>query len=293
VASVSARFEAVFGLVDPEPAESRLRQLGDRHDQLVSSLRQQINRLDTRGASRAYADLNSSLDRLLPDFLRSPQPLTRPEIIAGINTLRPSARAEKIDRVLERFLQRVQPLEEALEPAIDGFFASLRNVMALISPLLLKEAVADIYGVIREKVRILDPAELSDSIRRNLYQPLIGPLQAIDPSRIKLRINDAFDHAMEAISSNVKGILDRISLVIDQQLRAIRQEFQALVEQIRETVNATMGRLQNIMNRVEQLVFKELLERLSQVIANLGASFDKEMDRVRRAFDGMVAAIPV
>lgn len=43
----------------------------------------------------------------------------------------------------------------------------------------------------------------------------------------------------------------------------------------------------------EQLIFKDLLERLRRVIDNLGMSFDRELDRVRNAFDEMLATLPV
>ena len=51
--------------------------------------------------------------------------------------------------------------------------------------------------------------------------------------------------------------------------------------------------LQGVLQQVEDLLFVELLERLQQVIDNLGVSFDRELDRVAAAFDEMLAAIPL
>ena len=49
----------------------------------------------------------------------------------------------------------------------------------------------------------------------------------------------------------------------------------------------------SLVDRVEQLVFNELLDRLDRVIDSLGIRCDQELDRVHNAFNGMVAAIPV
>ena len=51
--------------------------------------------------------------------------------------------------------------------------------------------------------------------------------------------------------------------------------------------------MKEVIKRLEELVFVELLERLKRLIDNLGLSFDKELDRVRNAFDEMLAAIPL
>ena len=48
-----------------------------------------------------------------------------------------------------------------------------------------------------------------------------------------------------------------------------------------------------MVERVERLVLVELLDRLNRLVANLGTSFDQELDRVRAAFDDMLDAIPL
>jgi hypothetical protein len=51
--------------------------------------------------------------------------------------------------------------------------------------------------------------------------------------------------------------------------------------------------VKEVVKRLEELVFVELLERLKRLIDNLGLSFEKELERVRNAFDEMLAAIPL
>jgi hypothetical protein len=48
-----------------------------------------------------------------------------------------------------------------------------------------------------------------------------------------------------------------------------------------------------VLQRVEHLVFVDILDRLRKLLDNLEASFGQELDRVRSAFDEMLAAIPL
>ena len=293
VSAVLARFDAVFALTDPERTESRIHPLIQTHNDLLNALRLKINDLDPSGAEEVYDSLRASLDRLLPDFLRSPEPLTYADIMAGVYAMRPSAKAVKVEHVLERFLQKIQPLEDTLGPAMNGYFSNIREIMLLINPLSLKEAVEEIYATIREKARILEPDALADSIRSNVFDPLTDPLKAIDPTEIKRNVNEVFNTLLNVISGNVKGVLDDIAEVLDQQLRAIRAEIRSLLEQIKEAMNMVFEKLKHVLDQVEGFVFVDLLERLNRIIDNLGMSFDKELDRVSNAFNNMLAAIPV
>ena len=49
----------------------------------------------------------------------------------------------------------------------------------------------------------------------------------------------------------------------------------------------------DIMDRVDKLVFTEILDRLRKVVEKLASSFNTELDRVRSAFDEMLNAIPL
>jgi ElaB/YqjD/DUF883 family membrane-anchored ribosome-binding protein len=291
--SVSARFDAVVSLVAPGMDASLIRPLIEAHDALADALRRRINALDASGAVEAYADLRESLDSVVPPFLRSPTPLTHEEIMAGLRSMRPSLKFDRVEEVLERFLSEIRPLGDALEPAFNGLFQSIREVLMFVNPIDLKDAVEDIYEAVRRKVRVLDPDALADSIRENLFDPLTGALDDINPATIKAEVDETYRETLAAVSTTVREVLNDIAGALEEQLKAMREEIQNLLDQIEETLGATAGRVKDVVKRVEQLVFVELLERLKQLIDNLGLSFDKELDRVRNAFDEMLAAIPL
>ena len=293
ILAVSARFDAVISLVTPEVDSSLIRPLIEAHDTLTQALGRKIDALDASGASAAYDDLRESLDGLLPAFLRSPNPLTHDEIMAGLRAMRPSLNFERVEAVLERFMQRIEPLGEALEPAIDRMFDGIREVLMLVNPLELKDAVEDIYEPVRAKVRILDPEALADSIRENVFGPVTEALEGINPAVVKGEIDEAYRETLEAVSGEVKKILDEIAAVLETELGSIRDELLKLIAEVQKTISEAGDAAEAVADRLEQLIFVDLLQRLKQVIENLGVSFDRELDRVRNAFDEMLAAVPV
>jgi ElaB/YqjD/DUF883 family membrane-anchored ribosome-binding protein len=291
--SVSARFDAVISLVASGVDASLIRPLIAAHDALADALRREINALDASGAVEAYADLRKSLDGVVPPFLRSPAPLTHDEIMAGLRAMRPSVKFDRVEEVLERFLQEISPLTDALESAFNGLFQGIREAMMFVNPLDLKDAVEDIYEAVRRKVRVLDPDALADSIRENFFDPLTGALDDINPATIKDEIDETYQETLAAVSTTVMEVMDDIAGALEEQLASMREEIQHLLDQIQETVESTAGRVKDVVERLEQLVFVELLESLKRLIDNLGLSFDKELDRVRNAFDEMLSAIPL
>jgi ElaB/YqjD/DUF883 family membrane-anchored ribosome-binding protein len=291
--SVSARFDAVISLVTPGVDASLIQPLIEAHDALAEALRRRVNALDASGALEAYADLRKSLDGVVPPFLRSPTPLTHDEIMAGLRAMRPSVKFDRVQEVLERFLQEIGPLGDALEPAFNGLFRGIREALMFLNPIDLKDAVEDIYEAVRRKVRLLDPEALADSIRENFFEPLTGALEDINPATIKGEIDETYRETIAVVSTTVREVLDDIAGSLEEQLEAMREEVQNLLDQIEESLGTTAGRVKEVVKRLEELVVVELLERLKRLIDNLGLSFDKELDRVRNAFDEMLAAIPL
>jgi phage-related protein len=224
--------------------------------------------------------------------LFQPIPLTPADILAGLSRMRPSAKAARLEEILNRFLQQLKPLENAIEPAIDEFFGGLRQVLMLLNPLSLRDDVEAIYEVMRTKVRILDPGQLATAISA-IFDPVKQGLQAFNPATLKDKLNTTFNNVVHAVTVTVKQVLDDLVDIIDTQLRTLRTAFRAILDQLQATITTTLGRLQDILKQVEDLVFVEVLGRLGQAIDNLGVSFDKELDRVRNAFDEMLAAIPL
>ena len=292
ILSVSARFDAVFSVVTPTVSDSQYAQLVSQHNSLLNTLRLRINQLDASTASQHYANLRTNLDRLLPDFLRQPTPLSHADIIAGLYRMRPSNQIAPVEEMLSRFLRQLQPYESAIEPAINGFFNTLREIMQLINPLTLRDAVASIYDTVREKTRILDPAQLTDAINA-ILNPIKTDFQAISPAAISAQINASFDNAVQTVTVTLKALLDDLVGMIDEQLRTLRAALQVILDQLKATLETALASLEAILQQIEDLIFVEILERLCHVIDNLGVSFDQELDRVHSAFDEMLAAIPL
>jgi hypothetical protein len=292
IASISARFDVVFNAVTPSVSGGQMQQLIQEHNALLNALRLRINALDHSSAQANYALLRNNLEKLLPDFLRQPQPLTHADIIAGLYGMRPSTKARQFEIVLERFLLQLHPYEEAIEPGVNEFFNTLRDLIALINPLSVREAVSAIYDEIREKVRIIDPETLQSQLQ-GLLDTVTAPLNAINPSEIKAQINGVYNSALSTLTTNVKAILEDLTAAINQALRSIQTAFKTLIAQVRESIAAIIASIQNVFDRLEELVFVDILQRLDRVIDNLGMSFDAELDRVRNAFDAMLDAIPL
>lgn len=288
VTATLARFDAATALT-----RDALSPLIKAHDALEDSLRRRIDALDTSGVDEAYGRLRQSLGRVVPDFLRGALPLTHAEIMAGIRSLRPSLRVGPVDALFERFLAHLRPMQATLEPAIDGFFRTLRDVLMLLNPLSLKDAVADIYTAIRHKVQVLDPARLSAGLHKAIFDPVVNALRAIDPATLKVRLDAAFQSALSALTTNVKAILEQIGAALDQQLQSLQDAVESVVDRIGAAVRSAAETFEDLIERVEHLVFVEILERLRRSIEALGVGFDKELNRVRSAFDEMLNAIPL
>jgi hypothetical protein len=206
--------------------------------------------------------------------------------------MRPSNKVAPVEEMLARFLRQLQPYEAAIEPAVNGFFATLREIMMLINPLALRDAVAAVYETIRQKVRVLDPVQLTTAIEAVLA-PVQESLQALNPASIKAQIDAVFENAVRAVTVTVRGFLDELVGVVDGQLRTLRAALRFVLDQIKGALTAALATLRVILKQIEDLVFVEILDRLDRVIDNLGVSFEAELDRVRGAFDEMLRAIPL
>jgi hypothetical protein len=263
------------------------------HRSLATSLARRINALNASGAEGAYGSLRESLDRLLPDFLRQSTPLTYEGVLTGVESLRPSRHAGQLEDLVSMFFQKLTPIQAAIQPAIDGFFQAIRDTVNLLNPLSIKDSVAAIYDTIRQKVQILDPAKLADKLRADVFDPVTAAIKQLDPAQWKERLNAAFDNVVAALTNNVKAILDDIAAAIDGSLQDIRTQIESVVAQIKALFAAVFQGLQDVLQRVEHLVFVDILDRLRKLLDNLEASFGQELDRVRSAFDEMLAAIPL
>jgi hypothetical protein len=263
-----------------------------QHRSVLEALRTHINALEASGAQESYAQVQRNLDRLVPDFLQQPTPLTHADIIVGVNAMRPSTRAHKFEAVLSRVLTHFEPLETGLESSLNDMLLAIRETMLLVNPLSLNDSVAAIYDAIRAKVQVIDPDDLKDAIDA-VFAPLASLVDSINPAHIKHLIDTAFTNVVQALTTNVQHTLDLLVSLINEQLRAIKEALKTLIDAVRAALqDITLG-LEGIITRFDNLIFVEIFDRLRQVIDNLGKSFDKELERVVNAFNQMLSAIPL
>jgi len=292
IVAVTARFEAVLSVVTPTVSGSQYAKLVEEHAGLLNAMRRRINQLDYASASHHYGRLRSMLDRLLPDFLRQPTPLSHAEIMAGLYRMRPSNKIAPIQETLARFLRQLDSYADAVEPAVNGFFSTLRDIMELVSPISLRDAVAETYAAVRARARLLDPGDLAGELRA-ILEPIKTAVETCSPAAIAARLQASFDRALQAAIVTFRTLLEEVAEIIDSQVRALRAALRALVANLRKALDTAAAKAQAILAQIEELLFVELLERLSRVVDNLGVSFDQELERVQHAFDEMIAAIPL
>jgi hypothetical protein len=292
ILAVSARFDVVLSAVSPTATGGQMAQLVQQHQSVLESLRTHINALETSSASEKYAQIQRNLDRLVPDFLQQPVPLAHADIIAGVYAMRPSTKARKFEDVFSRILVEFEPLETSLETTINNLLLAIRETLMLVNPLALKDSVEGIYDAIRTKVQVIDPDSLKGAIDA-VFAPLESLVDAIKPANIKSVIDAAYINVVSALTINVKEVLDLLVSIINEKLKAIKESLKTLLDAVAATIQSVAEGLEGIITRFDNLIFVEIFGRLRQVIKNLGQSFDKELERVRNAFNQMLGAIPL
>ena len=291
--SLQARFDAVLAPLRLDVTDSRLRQLDSAHAALVSALRQRINGLDSMGAQAAYDTLAHHLARGLPAFLQQAQALTMADVTSGLAALRPSVKAQRLDRATDRFLAELKPLQAALDGSVNGFFQEIRNAALVLHPAGLKDAVAGVYATLRAKLHLLNPDQLATELRTALWLPLTDPLRAIDPAAIALQLNSLYEDLLAKVSGAVRGLLAQIRLAIDAFLQQIRQALALVLTGLKTQIEAILAGVTALLQQLDALVVDALFGRLLALLANLETSFNTELDRVGNEFDEMLNAIPL
>jgi hypothetical protein len=292
-ASLLARFDAVLAPIDLSVDSSRLRQLTTSHQALATALRQRINGLDSSGAQAAFERLIAGLARLLPDFLRQSTPLDLAAVHTGLATLRPSTKARRIDLAVDRFLANLAQLQSALGDTVTGFFQEIRKAALVLHPGGLKEAVADVYTALRQKLHVLDPDQLASSLRTNVWDPLMDPLHAIDPSALKAELNALFQDLVAKVTGAVSGLLNQIKQAVDAFLAQVRQALTQTLNALKTQIAQIVAGVKEILDKLDQLLVDDLFHRFLNVLVNLETSFNQQLDRVRNEFDAMVKAVPL
>ncbi len=292
-AALLARFDVALAPLAVGVDGSRLARLQAAQQALVDALRQRINGLDASGALAAYRRVDAQLARLLPAFLRQPNPLTLDDLRAGLATLRPSTKARRIDAAVDRFLAELKPLQSALDGSVNGFFQEIRNAALVLHPAGLKDAVSGVYTTLRSKLHVLDPDALAAELRTAVWDPLIDPLKAIDPAAIQVQLDALYHDLVDKLSTGVRGLIKPLKDAIDSFLNKVRAALSKVLAKFKQQLEDILQGVGELLDKLDKLIVDDLFKRLLTLLANLEKSFDQQLDRVRNEFDAMLAAIPL
>lgn len=285
VESTRAKFVSVSASIDLQAQVSL-------HAQVSARFTGRVAGLDPAPVAESYARLRAGLQRLVPDFLRGADPLDLSQILAGLVELRPSRRVERLDGAIARLVNDVGRLRAGLDPVVEQLFAAVRKALGQISPLIIKDALDELYTALHDKVAVLNPGTIVPRIRTDLYLPFADALGAVDPATLATRLDASFTSAVDTLSTRVDEVLDALTDVVDQPLRQLVADVQGLITELKGTVTTAETALKTVTDRLARLDLVVLIDRLSIVLDNLKASFRLELDRVANAFDEMLAAIP-
>ena len=216
-----------------------------------------------------------------------------PGVQAGLASMRPSTKARRIVLAVGRFLDSLKPLQGALDGSINGFFQEIRGAALMLHPSILKEAVAGIYTTLHQKLHVLDPDELAASLRKNVWEPLIDPLRAIDPAALKAQLDALFQDLLAKLTSTVRGMLDQVQRAIDDFLNRLRQALSKVLSELKKQIEDILKDVAKLLAQLDRLLVEDLFKRLLNLLGNLETSFNEQINRVRKEFDAMLNAAPV
>jgi hypothetical protein len=280
--AISERFDRVLNFIGLLEPASIIDSLTQTYERWIASLQPILDRFNLDTATAVY----ERLVRSLPDFLFQTESFsnltseTAIELIRnGINSLRPSTQA------VASLSQPLQLPNLALGETINNFFAQIRELAMRLDPRPLLQIVREIFA-------LFNPQALIEPIQ-TVFAALTEPLAAIDPSAIQSQLNDVFNSVVNTLSTSVGNLINELANILEEQLSDIRQQVLSIFNLVNSAIYSLTQLFRESINQFERLLFVEIIERLNRIIDNLGISFEQELNRVRNAFDQMLAAIPV
>ncbi|TQM61941.1 hypothetical protein [Humibacillus xanthopallidus] len=297
VARVDARFDAVLSLLTGVTDSTVAHALDSAQDAALIALGNAANELagDSRldAAQASFVQLRDAVDALVPPSLPRTGPLTASVVLTACEHWRPSLRAAELDQRLTAFAAALAPVADALGEALDAFADDLDATAELIDPLALEPPIAEVFDAVRAQVEALDPTTLLADLRTEVYLPITEAIAALDPHELAARLDATYTKARTGILDEFTGLIDAVTRALNEHLAGVRKAVQDLLGRLDTTLTAATTDVQDVVKRVSDLVFVDLLQRLRQVLENLQHSFDTELRRIARAFDAMLDAAPI
>jgi hypothetical protein len=291
ISGLRTRFGAVSAGVDADRPDGPMTALRVDHVQLAARLEQRCADIDDAALGEAYAGVRD-LARQVPAFLRTDVALTRGVILAELSAARPSSDAQRLDRAADDLLSAVNPLLAGVAEAVDGFFAVVRDVLGLLDPLRLAPAARAAADQLGGVVDALDPTELIEHLRAELFLPVRTAVVALDPRQFEAHLVELREQALRLLDETVTGLIDEVTRALDEGLGAIRSAVADLSEQLETVIAAADADLSTLVADFETIPVGDIVGRLRNVLANVRTEFEQELDRVTRAFEEMLAAVP-
>jgi uncharacterized protein (DUF2267 family) len=162
-----------------------------------------------------------------------------------------------------------------------------------LHPGSLKDAVSAVYATLRQKLHVLDPDQLASSLRASVWDPLMDPLRAIDPSVLKAQLDALYQDLLTKITGGVRGLLDQVKQAVDAFLAQVRQALSQVLDALKAQIEEILAGVTALLAQIDKLLVDDLFHRLLNLLANLKTSFNQQLDRVRNEFDSMLKAIPL
>lgn len=293
VAAVAARLDDLQQLTEDDRPDSLRARLESQHETVASVLRAYVDRLDPTQAAEAHTRVGTELRRLVPEFLRAPEPLTGVEVLEGLYGMRPSSQVQRATEAAERLAWELTRLQLSVRPAVDELFDTVAELIRRASPAALRRAVEGIYRAVQDTVAALDPDALTDDLRAELFAPLSAALAAVDPAALRDRLEEDFDAALSALAQGAGAVLGTVAEVADEELSALHTEVTGLLGELVEAAEEMDQTLEAVVGQFDGAEIVALVERLEASMSSINEDFDREFARVQRAFSQMLAAIPL
>jgi phage-related protein len=291
-AAVGARLDRILQTLDAHLPQSDLAKLAAAHLRVSDVLGRALDTLDPAVAVPPYLDLRRDLARIVPPFLAQHDPLTRDDVVKGLAALRPSAHAPRLKTSLAGFRAGVAPLQARIAVGFDALLAAIRRALTLVDPLVFKADVAAVYAEVRAKVRVIDPDQLAKD-GGAVLTAVQDQLKAIDPAAIGAALDATYHEVADAVKQAIDGVLDAIASAIDLEVTKVRDALKGIVTAFHQALDDAVAEAGSLTKDLESLVLVAIVDRLKHFTENLAKSLDIELQRVRKAFDSMLDAIPL
>jgi hypothetical protein len=141
-------------------------------------------------------------------------------------------------------------------------------------------------------VSVIDPDELAKD-ERAVLAAVQDQLKGIDPAAIGVALGVTYRDVADSVKKALDGALDAIATAIDLEVAKVRDALKGIVTAFHKAIDDAVAQAGSLTKDLESLVLVAVVDRFKHFTENLAKSLDIELQRVRKAFDAMLDAIPL